>query len=194
MCPRIVRHDAEPGPFKIPPRRISTEGAPFLDRRAMGKIAVRYRNGFKMSFRHCPLNLAIVLAVFPSGLCADDLSKRKSGLWEITESTTDANVAAGTVLVCIDETTEHLLDNINMITSKGKCSEKQAQADSNISTVVATCEVRNSRLEISSVITITDETAYHIEATTLYEPPFLGLGQATRVQDGKRKGAHAPPT
>jgi hypothetical protein len=145
-----------------------------------------------MRFRGLVTILTIAGSGFVSSLRADDLPARKPGLWEITETSVSSDHPIPTARVCIDEATEPLLNNINLITSRPRCSDRHQSSSSDGLTIDSVCEFRNSRVTTRAKIEIPHSDSYHIEAHSFFDPSLFGQREATRIQDGKWTGPCPP--
>lgn len=136
--------------------------------------------------------MAAACLIGPACAWAEDLPKRKAGLWEITERAEGDAAAFPPAHVCIDEASEPLLNNINMITGRARCSSRKARTIGGVLNIETICEFRNSEVKTRARVTIPDPDSYQIEAQALYTPPLLGQREAIRVQEGKWTGACPP--
>ncbi|HET6377218.1 MAG TPA: DUF3617 family protein [Methylocella sp.] len=116
------------------------------------------------------------------------MPKRKAGLWEVTEKAEGEAVAFPPARVCIDEVSEHLLNNINMITGRARCSSRRTRTIGGVLNIETICKFRNSEVKTRARVTIPDPVSYQIEAQALYSPPLFGQREALRVQNGKWMG------
>ncbi|HET6376240.1 MAG TPA: DUF3617 family protein [Methylocella sp.] len=117
------------------------------------------------------------------------MPKRKAGLWEVTERAEGEAAAFPPARVCIDEASEPLLNNINMITSRAHCSSRKTSTIGGVLNIETICEFRNSEVKTRARVTIPNPVRYQIEAQALYTPPLFGQREAIRVQEGKWMGA-----
>jgi len=135
----------------------------------------------------CRIFVAAVGILLPVTSHADELPRRRSGLWEIAE-TSPSEIDRSMAHICIDEVTEPLLDNVDMITRVGRCNATKATANDRTLTLETTCKFRNTRVDTHATILIADPGAYRIEAQRRYLPPLFGERESTRIQDGKWTG------
>lgn len=135
---------------------------------------------------------AAACLIGPACAWAEDLPKRKAGLWEITERAEGDASAFPPAHVCIDEASEPLLNNINMITGRARCSSRKTRTIGGVLNIETICEFRNSEVKTRAMVTIPDSTTYHIEAEAVYMPALFGQRVANRVQDGRWIGACPP--
>jgi hypothetical protein len=137
------------------------------------------------------MSMRSVTLLFAAAICsstivwADDIPRRRPGLWEITRITVDANNPARTSRICIDSATETMLRDMGSSFARNACSKAEVSASGNVVTVDSICQLGESRSMNHTVITSSGDTAYHHVATTRFDPPLFGRADSTSEMDGK---------
>ena len=142
------------------------------------------------------MRIAIVLTslgtlVAPVPASAQDLPKRKSGLWEIrTSSATGKSAVAqsATVQMCIDENTDDVVQQ-QMGAARQSCSRHDVKRTGEQMVVDSVCRFGETTATTHSVFTGAFDTAYKVESRTAYDPPLQGTREGTAVMQARWLGA-----
>ena len=130
--------------------------------------------------------LAATLVGFASLCCAtlvaaDDIPKRRPGLWEIT--TVLPVVGPKTVNICIGAD-----DDIAKPESAGNCSEPTMTRAGNRIVVDVVCTSPEGKQTINMVFSGDFESRYHGKLNMSFDPPIAGIGDMGMTIDGKYLG------
>jgi hypothetical protein len=114
----------------------------------------------------------------------------KSGLWEMTTTTTAAGNAPSKATVCLDASTQKYILEASQGRQKELCSRMDMQRDGAKYVMDAECKLGNSLVKSHGVMTMTGDTAYRSESSATIDPPFTPELKETRtVIEGKYVGA-----
>jgi len=122
--------------------------------------------------------LSLVLAAAASS--ADDMPRRKSGLWEL-KMTTPAG-GSTTMKQCIDQATDDLIRGAG---ARPECSKNEWKREGDRILTESVCKQGQSVLTTKGVFTGDFETSFKGEVTLEYDPPMMGMKQARTSQSGR---------
>jgi hypothetical protein len=140
-------------------------------------------------------NPALVVAI--AGLCAAgvavgthaaDLPVLKSGLWEVTRSSTEQGAQKRLTTMCLDDSVQAEMRDFSLNVAKDMCTQHERRIEGNRMTVKATCKLGPTTMKTESVMVFSGNTAYHTEGKASYDPPVMNMTEATSVMDGKWTG------
>ncbi len=128
---------------------------------------------------------AAVLTICTAASAASfDPPKRKSGLWEIKVSSTEAG-GTHTIQQCVNEKTDELMSN-DM--EKMSCSKSTFRNEGDKIVHESVCKIEGSTAKTRSVITGRFDSAYKVDTRSTYEPPMQGMREASSKIDAKWLG------
>ena len=142
----------------------------------------------------------IIVLILGAGLAqAQDVPKRKSGLWEVTRTTTRTENRPVIVQWCVDEQTDNALAQIAEGLRNESCTVDKMSRDGDRLTVDAVCKVGREQVasKTHAVITGKFDSAYKVESKSSYDPPMRGNDRghgpapgalARRLQAGSASG------
>lgn len=140
-----------------------------------------------------------LLLAFASGLAQpqvqpEDVPKRKSGLWEITRTTTRTEGRTFLTSWCIDEKTDNAVAQLAEGLRNETCNISQLRRDNEQLIVDATCTLGKERstAKTHAVIKGRFDSAYRVESKSTYDPPMRGNSEGTAILDAKWVGACKP--
>ena len=143
-----------------------------------------------MKHRNCIAAQIICLAaglVFSSQVLADDLPKRKPGLWEI-----DVRMAGmpnmGAIQQCIDETTDDLMED----EADAECRVMDIKSSGNKVTVHSVCNVDGSTATTDGVFEGSFSSSYKGTLKTRFNPPLEGMSETNMTQKARWLGPCKP--
>ncbi len=135
--------------------------------------------------RYCLAAAAAVASL--SALAANELPKRKPGLWEIK---TEMSVMGGQQMVmqqCIDEKTDaNLLAEATR--QQGQCDPPRIQRDGDRTVVDTTCKIRGGTARTHGVFSGRYDSSYQGEVLTTFDPPQQGMKEARMKIDARWQG------
>lgn len=137
------------------------------------------------------LVIALTLAGFAAAANAQEFPKLKPGLWSTTTTTvgrTKREPQASTL--CLDDSVQQYVYRMSMGMMAGLCSKHNLKVAGNKVTIDAVCDLGVTKMQTSSVTTITGDTAYRTEARAAFDPPLKGTPRdSLTIIDGKHVGA-----
>ncbi len=135
------------------------------------------------------LALMLVLAATTAG--AQDFPKLKPGLWTSTTTTVGRpKQDLRPSLLCLDDTVQQDMYRMSVGMMIGLCSKHNLKVAGNRVTVDAVCDLGVTKMQTTSVMTLTGDTAYRTEARASFDPPLKGTPrESLTVIDGKHVGA-----
>lgn len=134
------------------------------------------------------ITLANGIFVTAASAYADELPRRKAGLWQVTMATgTDAG-QTHEITMCIDAATDAELQKLGLTTSKEACTRNDIKRDGDVITVDADCQLGKRHMTSHAVTTFSGDTSYHTDIQTHTEPPIAGPADHTMTQDAKWTG------
>lgn len=137
-------------------------------------------------------SLAIVCSGFAVGAIAAEPPILKSGLWEVSRSTTQQPETRHLTTMCLDESVQAQMREFGLGVAKELCSKSDRRAEGNRVIIDATCKLGATTMTTHSVMTFSGNTAYHTEGTASYDPPLMNVTEAKTSIDGKWTGACKP--
>ena len=140
------------------------------------------------------LVIALTLGSFATAAAAaaaQEFPKLKPGLWSQTTTTVGRPKAPPQVsTLCLDESTQQYIYRMSMGMAAGLCSKHDLKVAGNKVTIDAVCDLGVTRMQTTTVTTLTGDTAYRTEAHAVFDPPLKGTPRdSVTVIDGKHIGA-----
>lgn len=139
--------------------------------------------------RHLTTSLlaaAALALLIPVAARADDLPKRKPGLWQI-ETKMAAAPGMGPVRQCIDEKTDSFFQQLGD-QHKGKCSETDTKITGDRIAVHSVCPVGKSIATTDATFTGRFDSDYRGDIRVKYNPPMQGMAEASMTIAAKWLG------
>ena len=121
-------------------------------------------------------------------LAADDLPKRKSGLWEI-------KMGAGgpTMSQCVDQARDEAFRQMgNQMAQEMKCTMSNVQKGAGTYAFQQTCQMGNTKMTSATKVTGNFETGYTMVSQSKFDPPMMGMSESKTVMEAKWLGACKP--
>ena len=129
--------------------------------------------------------IAMIVAAVPVIALADDLPKRKTGLWEIT--TSEPGGPPGPVAqMCIDQK----LDDMARQLAAGAltCSKQELRREGDRFISDSVCKIGESTATTHAVISGNFESTYQADIQAKYSPPLMGMSEGRSVMHAKWLG------
>jgi hypothetical protein len=136
----------------------------------------------------------VALACFASMLLAgsasaQDMPKRKSGLWELKMSAAHGMVVSH----CVDQARDDALrQQVGRDLDAARCTRTNFQRSAAGLSFDSACEFNNSKMKSHTTITGDFNSAYKMEMRTTYDPPLMGKSEGGMTIDAKWVGACKP--
>ena len=123
-----------------------------------------------------------------------DYPKLKPGLWEVSSrnSQQSKDEAPFRSTMCMDDATAKEMYTASQGMMAGMCSKFEVKRDGNRYLSEATCTIGGSKMIAKSTMTLVGDAAYRIEGTSTYDPPFMGMKEASTTVEAKHAGACKP--
>ncbi|HTP45636.1 MAG TPA: DUF3617 family protein [Casimicrobiaceae bacterium] len=140
------------------------------------------------------LMLAFAAGVAQAQTQSQDIPKRKSGLWEVTKTSTRTSGSTRVLQWCVDEKTDNALMQLAEGGRSEKCKVGKMQREGDKLIVDAVCTIGEQKIEANThaVITGNFESAYKIESSATYAHPVRGRTEGTAVLAGRWVSACKP--
>jgi hypothetical protein len=132
--------------------------------------------------------LLFVLLLIVDLACAQEPLKRKSGLWEITRTSTYTGDQSSRMQLCVDEASDNVLKQLAEGMRGESCATDKLSRDGDNLVVDATCKLRASTSKTHAVISGKFDSAYTIQSKSTYSPPLAGKTAGHAVLTGKWTG------
>lgn len=145
-----------------------------------------------MNARHAAI-LALALA-FAAPAAAQDYPKLKPGLWEVSSRTSMQTKDEPPVrtTMCLDDATAREMYRFSQGMMEGMCSKFDVKHVGDRYISEANCKLGESRMVARSTMTMSGDTAYTIEGSSSYDPPFMGMKEATTSVQARHAGPCKP--
>ena len=122
---------------------------------------------------------------------AQDVPKRKSGLWEVKRTTVRTEGKPRIVQMCIDEASDNAIRQLAEGMRNETCKTDKVRREGDQLIVDAVCKLGLTRTTAMThaVITGKFDSAYKIESKSTYDPPMRGKGEGSAVLEARWLGA-----
>lgn len=121
--------------------------------------------------------------VFGGQVMADELPKRKPGLWEI-DVRMPGMPNMGAIQQCIDATTDDLMED----QMDSECSVMDIKSSGNKVTIHSICKVDGSTATTDGVFEGSFSSSYNGTLKTRFNPPLEGMSETTMTQKARWLG------
>ena len=148
-----------------------------------------------MSPRARLLALAAVAWAAPAlAASIDDNPRLKAGLWEVTSrsSAQPKDTPPARSSMCLDDASAREMYRFSQGMMEGMCSKFEVRHTGNRYVSEAVCKIGESSMVARSTMTLAGDAAYRIEGSSTYDPPFMGIKEATTTVEAKHAGACKP--
>ena len=141
-----------------------------------------------------PILVLAVAAGLVGPALAQDYPKLKPGLWEVSSRTSAQSKDEPPMKssMCLDDASAKEMYNASQGMMAGMCSKFDVKRDGNRYMSEAICSLGGSKMVAKSVMTLVGDASYRIEGTSTYDPPFMGMKEASTTVDAKHAGACKP--
>jgi hypothetical protein len=141
-----------------------------------------------------PVLLAAAALAFAPAAAAQDYPKLKPGLWEMSSRTSvqKKDDPAVKTTMCLDDATAREMYRFSQGMMEGMCSKFEVKHVGDRYMSEAQCKLGESRMTARSTMTMSGDSAYRIEGSSSYDPPFMGMKDASTTVDAKHVGACKP--
>lgn len=145
----------------------------------------------------------IAFALLPSTATAQDVPKRKSGLWEIKMDNSAAKGASGaaatpgaglrTMSQCVDAAKDDMArQSAQQMDKDNKCTQGKISQSGGRITFDSSCDFDGTKMTSHSVITGDFQSSYKMEIKSNFNPPMMGMADSTTTMEAKYMGACKP--
>jgi hypothetical protein len=137
-------------------------------------------------------SLIVALVVFTAATVSAasfEPPKRKSGLWEMKITSSQAPQGSGgeTIRQCIDQNTDDMMRKEQE--SRMSCSKKDMRREGDRIVGDSVCAVEGTTVTTRTVITGNFDTNYRADVKSTFNPPLHGMRESSSVVEGKWLGA-----
>ncbi|HEV2686053.1 MAG TPA: DUF3617 family protein, partial [Actinomycetota bacterium] len=141
-----------------------------------------------------PTLILLVLALAVGAAQAEDKYQRKSGLWELTRSSTQAGAEPRTYQMCIEQASNKALSQLLGALRSEHCDTSKVARSGDTLTVDAVCTIEKGRTKATThaVVTGKFDSAYTVESKSTFDPARRGKTEATSVLKAKWLSACKP--
>ena len=133
--------------------------------------------------------LVAAVTLTPTLTQADDMPKRKPGLWEITTTSDRANSRPMTAKMCTDDKTQTLFAHFGDQVGKTRCSKRDVQNQGTQVITDTVCNIAKSQVTSHTVMNFDSITSFSIQVHSHYEPALFGSTDSNSTHTGKWVGA-----
>jgi hypothetical protein len=130
----------------------------------------------------------LLIVIGFSAARADEPPARKPGLWEVTMSL----AGIPPTRLCVDAASEAEVNAKSFAVVKELCSKFESHRAGAVYTQDSVCKPANSTQTSHKVMTFRTDIEYTLEATTHFDPPFMGRSETKTTQTGKWVGPCGP--
>jgi hypothetical protein len=116
----------------------------------------------------------------------------RSGLWEVARSGGQQPEPKSLTTMCLDESVQAQMREFGMGATKDMCSQNERSVEGNKMTMTTTCNLGQTTMKTSSVMTFSGNTAYHMDSNSTYDPPLMNMRESKASVDAKWVGACKP--
>ena len=128
-----------------------------------------------------------VMAPLPT--LAQDLPKRKPGLWQHNMTTIGAPVPPTSVTMCTDERMDKMLADRS---ANERCSQQTARRDGDAVVVEAVCTQQNTTVRTKGRFTGDFNSSYTGEMHSTFDPPMHGMKESRQKIEARWLGPCKP--
>lgn len=138
------------------------------------------------------LFLTLILAA--SFAQAQDVPKRKSGLWEVKRTTVRTEGKPRIVQMCIAEASDNAIRQLAEGMRNETCKTNKVRREGDQLIVDAVCNLGQTHTTATThaVITGKFDSAYKIESKSTYDPPIRGKAEGSALLEARWLGACKP--
>ncbi|MEW5888304.1 MAG: DUF3617 family protein [Pseudomonadota bacterium] len=123
---------------------------------------------------------------------AADLPKRRSGLWQITNSSPGMPAGGMTMQQCIDENTDDMMRQSLGGATDTQCAQQEVRREGERMIVTSVCRMGGTTATTRAVFTGKLDSNYRAEIKSSYDPPMMGMKEGTAVLEAKWLGPCKP--
>ncbi|TCO78888.1 uncharacterized protein DUF3617 [Plasticicumulans lactativorans] len=144
--------------------------------------------------RHRLMLLALACAAVPAlATAADDMPRRKSGLWEVTTQIggTEGRTMPA-IQQCIDAATDDLMRSRGEQMSREMCSKHEMRREGGRIVIDSVCRIGETTSTTRGYFEGDFETAYRGEIAVSYDPPMAGMKASSMTLQARWLGPCQP--
>jgi len=136
-----------------------------------------------------PSALLTLLIATAAPATAQDFPIMKSGQWETSTTTSrSSDGPLSKITMCTDEAIQRQMMDMSKGMQREMCSKSDLRREGAKYIGDSVCKMGESKMTTHSVMTIQGDTAYKVAITTTYDPPFMGMKDASTSVEGKYVG------
>jgi len=140
------------------------------------------------------LLVTMILAALAAAANAQEFPKLKPGLWTTTTTTAGRpKQEQRPSMLCLDESVQQDMYRMSMGMMFGLCSKHDVKIAGNKVTIDAVCDLGMTKMQTTSVMTLTGNTSYRTEARATFDPPLKNTPrESLTIIEGKHVGDCKP--
>lgn len=135
--------------------------------------------------------LLATTAVLSSPAGADEMPKRKSGLWQIKMSMDGMPAGATTMQTCVDEKSDDITQQQAQAQTRKSCSQNETKRDGDRVIVHSVCRFGQTTATSDATFSGRFDATYRGEIKTSFSPPLAGRSETRMNVEAKWLGACA---
>jgi hypothetical protein len=143
-------------------------------------------------FRSLPCIAGLCGLALACGARAAEPPVLKSGLWEVSHSSSQQRDRKNVTTMCLDESVQAQMRDFGLGAAKEMCSQSNRNVEGNKMTISATCKLGPTTMKTMSVTTFSGNTSYHMDSSATSDPPMDSMKDMKMSVDGKWVGACKP--
>lgn len=132
---------------------------------------------------------ALVVLLAAPAAHAVDYPKLKSGMWDVTISSTGSQPTMRKTSMCIDASVQGEMVQMGEGWTQRMCKRNVVKVEGGRFVGESECNLGESVATSRSVMSFTGDTGYTTEIDSTYNPPFMGMKTAKTRIDGRHTGA-----
>ncbi len=137
------------------------------------------------------LSCCLLLMVAVLDAASEAPPHRKSGLWEIKTTVSNAS-RQFTAQTCVDQNSDDLWTQEAEPNDQRSCSKTTVHQEGSNWVAESVCKRESSTATTRAVFTGSFDSSYRVESKSTYAPPLMGIKEGTIVIDAKWIGPCKP--
>jgi hypothetical protein len=135
----------------------------------------------EITMRQAALFLVLILSAALAQ--AEDVPKRKPGLWEVKWTASRTADKLHVMQMCVDPATDSALQHLSGGVRKETCKFSKVRREGDQITIEDVCRRGKTTVTTQAVITGKLDSAYKVESKSKYDPPRGGDAEGTTSQE-----------
>lgn len=136
-----------------------------------------------MNHLRAVLGCGLLLMATAREAASETPPRRKSGLWEVKTTVSNAPNNTLTAQACVDQNSDDLWEQNTDPDNSMSCSKPTVHREGSAWVAESVCKIESSTATSRSVFTGSFDSSYRVESTSTYSPPLMGMKEATTIID-----------